>query len=147
MKKTTILAGFAIVSAMIATPVLAQDVTPRGFVRQGAYDSNTYYRGNQNLRRNARYYNAARYGDNWGRRDSGFWPGGVAAGIVGGAVGTAGAVASAPFRDAYAYSDPYYRSQYNSAYVARNDFIALNGFVCQPGTIIRAQNGEQQICQ
>ena len=48
---------------------------------------------------------------NDGRRDSGFWPGDVAAGVVGGAVATAGAavdtagaIATAPFRgDSYAY--------------------------------------------
>ena len=38
-------------------------------------------------------------------RSSGFWPGEVAAGVVGGAVGAAGAIATAPFRnrDSYAY--------------------------------------------
>jgi hypothetical protein len=39
---------------------------------------------------------------------SGFWPADVAAGVVGGAIGTAGAIATAPFRGAYAYNDPYY---------------------------------------
>jgi hypothetical protein len=40
------------------------------------------------------------------RRDygPGFWPGDVAAGVVGGAIGTAGAIASAPF----GYDDGYY---------------------------------------
>ena len=42
---------------------------------------------------------------NYRHRSSGFWPGEVAAGVVGGAVGTAGAIATAPFRgrDSYAY--------------------------------------------
>lgn len=42
---------------------------------------------------------------NYRHRSSGFWPGDVAAGVVGGAVGTAGAIATAPFRgrDSYAY--------------------------------------------
>jgi hypothetical protein len=31
-------------------------------------------------------------------RNHGFWPGEVAAGVVGGAIGTAGAIATAPFR-------------------------------------------------
>jgi hypothetical protein len=40
---------------------------------------------------------------------TGFWPGDVAAGIVGGAIGTAGAIAAAPFgAGPYAYYDgPY----------------------------------------
>ena len=39
----------------------------------------------------------------YGYRPSGFWPADVAAGVVAGAVGTAAAIATAPFRDAYAY--------------------------------------------
>jgi len=35
--------------------------------------------------------------------DRGVGPGAVAAGIAGAAIGTAGAIASAPFRDSYAY--------------------------------------------
>ena len=53
-------------------------------------------------------------------RSSGFWPGDVAAGVVGGAVGTAGAIATAPFRgrDSYAYySGPGYDdSVYGDSY-------------------------------
>lgn len=37
-------------------------------------------------------------GNGWNNRDTGFWPGDVAANVVGGAVNTAGAIASAPFR-------------------------------------------------
>jgi len=51
------------------------------------------------------YRPAYRYG-------TGFWPGDVAAGIVGGAIGTAGAIAAAPFgAGPYAYYNgpyPYY---------------------------------------
>ncbi|CAN7370820.1 hypothetical protein LJR220_003303 [Bradyrhizobium sp. LjRoot220] len=48
-------------------------------------------------------------------RSSGFWPGDVAAGVVGGAIGTAGAIATAPFRgsDSYAYyGGPAYDDSY-----------------------------------
>src|SRR5689334_14242946 len=42
------------------------------------------------------------------QRHNGFWPGDVAAGVVGGAIGTAGAIATAPFRDhGYAYNGYY----------------------------------------
>ena len=41
-------------------------------------------------------------------RHGGFWPGDVAAGVVGGAVGTAGAIAAAPFGyDDDDYGGPY----------------------------------------
>lgn len=36
---------------------------------------------------------------------SGFWPGDVAVGIVGGAIGTAGTIATAPFHGSYASMD------------------------------------------
>jgi hypothetical protein len=73
----------------------------------------------------------------WDRHDSGFWPGDVAAGVVGGAIGTAGAIATSPFRgDSYAYS-----ATHNDSYAARN------GFVCQPGTWFKGEDGRRHICQ
>ena len=73
-------------------------------------------------------------------RNYGFWPGEVAAGVVGGAIGTAGAIATAPFRgdtypyDTYAYNDGYYGG-YNS------------GVVCPPGTTFIGEDGRRHICQ
>jgi hypothetical protein len=76
------------------------------------------------------------------RRDSGFWTGDVAAGVVGGAIGTAGAIAAAPFRgDSYAYYNGGYRRGYDDSYGARN------GFVCQPGTWFKGEDGRQHPCQ
>jgi hypothetical protein len=50
-------------------------------------------------------------------RDCGFWPGDVAADVIGGAIGTAGAIATAPFRnDAYAYNSGYYGQRYYGGY-------------------------------
>lgn len=43
-------------------------------------------------------------------RHDGFWPGKMAAGVVGGAVGTAGAIAAAPF--GYDRYDDYYGRPY-----------------------------------
>jgi hypothetical protein len=78
----------------------------------------------------------------WDRHDSGFWPGDVAADIVGGAVGTAGAIATAPFRgDSYAYYNGGYRGGYDQSWAARN------GFVCQPGTWFKGDDGRRHICQ
>ena len=62
----------------------------------------------------------------WDGRDS-FWPGDVAAGVVGGAVGTAAAIATAPIG--------------GEAYARRN------GFVCTPGTMFRGEDGRRHLCQ
>jgi hypothetical protein len=58
---------------------------------------------------------------------------GTAAGIAGAAIGTAGAIAAAPFRDPYYNSYAY---DYNP-----------NGFVCQPGTWFRGEDGRRHLCQ
>jgi hypothetical protein len=85
--------------------------------------------------------------DHSGYRDSGFWPGDVAAGVVGGAVGvagaavgTAGAIATAPFRSSYNSYDGY-----NG--VPRDSYAQRMGFVCQPGTWFRGEDGRRHICQ
>src|ERR1700754_4081961 len=59
---------------------------------------------------------------------------GAAAGIAGAAVGTAGAIAAAPFQG------PDYRNSY--AYDPNP-----NGFVCQPGTWFRGDDGRRHPCQ
>jgi hypothetical protein len=65
--------------------------------------------------------------DSYNRWDdnSGFRPGDVAAGVVGGAVGTA--AATAPIG--------------GEAYARRN------GFVCIPGTWFRGEDGRRHLCQ
>jgi hypothetical protein len=95
----------------------------------------------------------------WDRRDSGFWPGDVAADVVGGAVatagaavGTAGAIAAAPFEggDSYAY---YNGDQGWNGYSGWNNgwnsqsYAERNGFVCQPGTWFKGEDGRRHICQ
>jgi hypothetical protein len=56
----------------------------------------------------------------------------TAAGIAGAAIGTAGAIATAPFRNSYAYDRRDYRR---------------NGFVCEPGTWFRGPDGRRHLCQ
>ena len=66
----------------------------------------------------------------------------TAAGVAGAAIGTAGAIATAPFRDSrdsYAY-DREYRDR-DTRY--RPD----NGFACQPGTWFRGADGRRHPCQ
>lgn len=136
MTTMKMLAAAAVVAAAMTTPALAQDqIHHRSGIHSRSYDSNAYYRG-----------------DDWNRRDSGFWPGEVAAGVVGGAVGaagaiaggavgTAGAIATAPFQKrSYGYNSYAYNGNATS-------FNGPSGFVCQPGTWFRGEDGRRHICQ
>jgi hypothetical protein len=71
-----------------------------------------------------------------GYRDRG--PVDDAVGIAGAVVGTAAAVATSPFRGSYAYDDGYRHS---------DEYARRNGFVCQPGTWFRGEDGRRHICQ
>jgi hypothetical protein len=156
-------AAAVVLSSALATPVMAQQVVSNpGYCAQfypnancentgpgnpytGDYQRRAAYRNNGGWDNDANWNNGWHdsWNDNrWDRRDSGFWPGDVAAGVVGGAVGTAGAIATAPFRgDSYAYYNNGYRGGYDAGYAARN------GFVCQPGTWFKGEDGRRHICQ
>ena len=110
-----------------------------------------------------RYDNAAWQG-RYEQRGTGFWPADVVGGAVGAgaaiattAVGTAGAIATAPFggpyRNTYAY-DQGYVPGYDVAYDYKGtvipysaNYAARNGFMCQPGTMVTYPNGTRTICQ
>jgi hypothetical protein len=109
-----------VLSTAITAPAVAQDPVARSEAARQHQDRAYYH---------SPYYQSHR-----------FWPGELAAGVVGGAIGTAGAIATAPFRnDSYAYNDGYYGQRYYG------DFD--NGFVCQPGTTFRGADGRRHICQ
>jgi hypothetical protein len=85
-----------------------------------------------------------------GREPSGFWPAdvagaavGTAAGVAVGAVDTAGAIATAPFRPADSYA--YYNNGYNGW--DRQSYAERNGFVCTPGTYFKGPDGFRHLCQ
>ena len=66
---------------------------------------------------------------------------GVGAAAVGAAiVGTAAALATAPY---YAGGGPY--AYYGDRW--SGDYAARNGFVCQPGTYVRLEDGLPHLCQ
>jgi len=115
MTKSRILGAAAIVAAVITTPAMAQQAMqePGAYAQAHPWATDYYY-----YRSGPSYY---RYGP------SGFWPGDVAAGVVGGAVGTAAAIVTAPIG-----SDAYGRQ---------------NGFVCTPGTWFRGEDGRRHLCQ
>jgi hypothetical protein len=70
-----------------------------------------------------------------GYRDRG--PVDAAAGIAGFAVGTAAAIATAPFRDSYAYVNGY----------GYDGYARRNGFACQPGAWFRGDDGRRHLCE
>jgi hypothetical protein len=141
-----------VVSSALASPVFAKEVlaqdAPRDHAqkqtRMNPHHRHMAYR-HDNAARNMAYRNDNN-GWNGDQRDPGFWPGDVAAGVVGGAlatagaaVDTAGAIATAPFHgDSYAY----YNNGYNN-----QGYAARNGFVCQPGTWFKGEDGLRHPCQ
>jgi hypothetical protein len=60
-------------------------------------------------------------------------PVGAAAGVAGAAVGTAAAIADAPFRNSYDYD-------YDS-------YMGPSGYACHPGTWFKGDDGRRHICQ
>jgi hypothetical protein len=123
MIKSGLLGAAAIVlGSVLAAPTMAQQViSDPGYCAQfypdancqnlgpgnpytGDYQRRTAYRSNRNQDWNGRGRWKNGWHDSWNdnrrdRHDSGFWPGDAAADVAGGAIGTAGAIARAPFRD------------------------------------------------
>jgi hypothetical protein len=85
------------------------------------------------------------WNNDWNRSRTGFWPTDVAAGVAGAAIGTAGAIATAPFR-AWDNSYAYDRSWDNRGWDTRT-YAERNGFVCTPGTWFKGEDGRRHLCQ
>jgi hypothetical protein len=107
------IAAVAALTVAMAAPAVAQPA-PRSVSAQHRLQQERMYRSaHDRMYRPAYRYQprpAYRYGYSpTYRYGTGFWPADVAAGIVGGAVGTAGAIAAAPFgAGPYAsYDAPY----------------------------------------
>jgi hypothetical protein len=123
-----LLGAAAVLGLLVAAPAQAQEVIYNpGYCAQFYPNANCQNRGPNNP-----------YTGDYQRRQSAyrgannFWPGDVAAGVVGGAIGTAGALATAPFG--------------GGSYDSRS-YAARNGFVCQPGTMFRDESGRVRPCQ
>jgi hypothetical protein len=144
MTKSGILAAAAVLAFALASPAMAQEVIYNpGYCAQfypnancqnkgpgSPYDGGSYQR---QVYPDQAYRDRTWQGSNWRNSynrfddNSGFWPGDVAAGVVGGAVGTAAGIATAPIG--------------GEAYARRN------GFVCTPGTWFRGGDGRRHLCQ
>jgi hypothetical protein len=150
MTKLKLLGAAVALSTALATPALAQQVIYNpGYCAQFYPNANCQNLGPGNpytgsYQRGVAYRSSYNRWDDGRRshRRTGFWPGDVAAGVAGAAIGTAGAIATAPFRgaDSYAYYNRGDRG-WSQSYAERN------GFVCQPGTYFRGEDGRRHICQ
>lgn len=134
--------------------------TGSGYHRRAAYRNGAAWNRDNN---GDNGWRDSRSDNGWDRRhDSGFWPADAAAGVAGAAIGTAGAIASAPFRDdsyayyndnSYGYDDNTYRGGPHQSYAPQQNYAPqqsygqLNGFVCQPGTWFKGEDGRQHPCQ
>ena len=107
---------------------LAKD--QRHMQRHAAYGGERFHNANAALAREDQY-----------RRPVG--PVGAAGAVVGGAVATAGAIATAPFR---AFDNNNY---YGYGYGGRDwkTYAAHNNLACTPGTTFRGADGKQHLCQ
>lgn len=126
MKRLAILAAAAALSTAFAMPAMAQ----QNVAKHGWSGNDRAYVSDQ--QRQAEWRRDRAYRSNVDDANA-FWPGDLAAGVVGGAIGTAGAIATAPFGGPYAYQDESYARR--------------NGFVCQPGTWFRGADGLMHPCQ
>ena len=104
MTKLTLLGAAAILATALATPAMAQEATQEPGMIGFNYPNSNYLRGGYGVRTPSRhdysYYGPrVHYGP---RVYYGPGPVGLAAGV---AVGTAAAIAGAPYVDSYAYDD------------------------------------------
>ena len=138
MTKSKILAAAAILASALASPAMAQQVIYNpGYCAQFYPNANCQNRDREvptpaatSVRpiaiRPIRTAPGAT-ATTAGTITSGFWPGDVAAGVVGGAVGTAAAIATSP--------------------IGGDEYARRNGFVCVPGTWFRGEDGRRHLCQ
>jgi hypothetical protein len=144
MTRFKILGAVAILASALASPAMAQEVIYNpGYCAQFYPNANCQNKGPGNpytgdyqrqVQRDQAYRDQAwRQNGNWQHsynrwdgRDS-FWPADAAAGVVGGAAGTAAAVANAP--------------------IGGGEYARRNGFVCVPGTLFRGEDGRRHLCQ
>jgi hypothetical protein len=137
--------------AAILTSALAAPAMAKGTMAKGAKDKQVTHAQSHMQRRAAnrsaqfRDANPVVTRDQYGRP---MGPVGAAGAVVGGAVATAGAIATAPFR---AFDNSYnnYNDYYGYGYGGRDwkTYAARNGLVCTPGTTFRGADGRQRLCQ
>jgi hypothetical protein len=123
MKTLKLLGAAALLTAMIATPAMAQQAMQEpGAYRQAHPWANDY-----------------RYGYGYGYGPSGFWPGDVAVGVI----GPADVIVTAPFRNSYGY---YGGNGYDDSYAYYGNRPARTSCGLQPGATYMGPDGRWYPC-
>jgi hypothetical protein len=141
----TVLAGSAMAQAVVTNPGRCAAQFPNANCTNVG-PGNPYTDSGYRHRRVAYRHADGDWNNDWNRSRTGFWPTDVAAGVAGAAIGTAGAIATAPFRamdNSYAYDN---RGWDNRGWDTRS-YAQRNGFVCTPGTWFKGEDGRRHICQ
>lgn len=141
----TTLAGPAMAQAVVNNPARCSAQFPNANC-QNLGPGNPYTDSRYRHRRVSARQTNGDWNNDWNRSRTGFWPTDVAAGVAGAAIGTAGAIASAPFRawdNSYAYDN---RGWDNRNWDTRT-YAQRNGFVCTPGTWFKGDDGRRHLCQ
>jgi hypothetical protein len=144
-------------TAAILTSGFAGTAIAKGTMTKGAKDKQvTQAKSQSHMQRRAadrserfRDANAVVSRDQYGRP---MGPVGAAGAVVGGAVATAGAIATAPFRafdNSFNTYDNSYANYHGYGYGGRDwkTYAARNGLACTPGTTFRGADGQQRLCQ
>lgn len=136
----TMLGGSAMAQAVVTNPGRCSAQFPNANC-QNLGPGNPYTDSRYRHRRASYRQTSSDWNNDGNRSRTGFWPTDVAAGVAGAAIGTAGAIASAPFRawdNSYAYDN---RGWDTRTYAQRN------GFVCTPGAWFKGSDGHRHRCQ
>ncbi|MBP0114031.1 hypothetical protein [Bradyrhizobium vignae] len=140
----TMLAGSAMAQAVVTNPGRCSAQFPNANC-QNLGPGNPYTDSGYRHRRMSYRQTRADWNNDWNRSRTGFWPTDVAAGVAGAAIGTAGAIATAPFRawdNSYAYDSGWDNRGWDTRTYAQR-----NGFVCTPGTYFKGEDGRRHMCQ
>ncbi|HLZ02657.1 MAG TPA: hypothetical protein VKR55_10965 [Bradyrhizobium sp.] len=155
-----ILGTAAIAASMLASPAMAEGTMAKGTMAKHAKYTQAQTKGSQTLAKGQRHatYRSERIrnanaavpsGREYYRRPAG--PGEVAGDVVGGAVATAGAIATAPFRafDNNSYYDNSYNNYYGYGYGGHDwkTYASRNNLACTPGATFKGPDGRQHPCQ
>jgi hypothetical protein len=144
----TLMTGSAMAQAVITNPGRCEAQFPNANC-QNVGPGNPYTDGGYRHHRVSYRQSNGDWNNDWNRTHTGFGPTDLAGDVVGAAIGTAGAIATAPFRamdDSYAYDDSHNRGWDNRGWDNRS-YAQRNGFVCTPGTLFKGEDGRRHICQ
>ncbi|WP_314956963.1 hypothetical protein [Bradyrhizobium cosmicum] len=145
----TTLAGPAMAQAVVNNPARCSAQFPNANC-QNLGAGNPYTDSGYRQRRVSYRQTNGDWNNDWNRSRTGFWPTDVATGVAGAAIGTAGAIATAPFRawdNSYAYDNSWDNRGWDNRSWDTRTYAQRNGFVCEPGTYFKGADGRRHICQ